>query len=45
MTDEALRLNITAQSFYTSTTQWPKSVDESDFVGTACNSCFSDQNL
>ena len=26
-------------------TQWPKSVDESDFVGTACNSCFSDQNL
>ena len=26
-------------------TQWPKSVDESDFVGTACNSCFSDQNM
>ena len=27
-----------------SLTHWPKSVDESDFVGRACNSCFCDQN-
>ena len=26
-------------------TQWPKSVDESKFVGTACNSSFSAQNM
>ena len=25
--------------------QWPKSVDESEFVGTGWNSCFSDQNM
>ena len=26
-------------------TQWPKSVDESDFVGKARASCFCDQNM
>ena len=26
-------------------TQWPKSVDKSHFVGTACNSYFSDQDM
>ena len=26
-------------------TQWPKCVDESDFVGKARNSCFCDQNM
>ena len=25
--------------------QWPKCVDESDFVGKARNSCFCDQNM
>ena len=41
----SITTNTHSGLYSTCCTQWPKCVDESDFVGKFRNSCFFDQNM